>query len=369
MVNSVILEKFKCFAHRTEIPLSDVTIMYGKNGRGKSTVSQALLLMAQSMRKSNDLNELVVNGELVSLGLFEELLYNLEGNGFLIGVNAGNEQLLAVFERVEGHSASGRISRLSVNGIERLDTISGSENGSGDDDSSFSGVASTSDVKILQDLKNCIYVSADRLGPQNGQKRVLSASSVSLNPIGNNIIQVIAEKGRDFQQELQATLSGIMSGAHLSIPDTNAEYLELELNSTDGDTSFKPMNVGYGYSYVLPVIVAAMTVEPGGILIVENPEAHLHPGAQSRLARFLIQNAVKRGFQLIIESHSDHVVNGMRIAAKEGEINSSNCLIDYFYSEDGAIEVRQITCDKKGTLSDYPDDFLDEWTRQLLKLI
>ena len=64
MVNSVILDKFKCFAKETEIPLSDVTIMYGKNGRGKSSVSQSLLLMAQSMRKANELNELVVNGEL-----------------------------------------------------------------------------------------------------------------------------------------------------------------------------------------------------------------------------------------------------------------------------------------------------------------
>ena len=43
MVNSVILDKFKCFAKETEIPLSDVTIMYGKNGRGKSSVSQSLL--------------------------------------------------------------------------------------------------------------------------------------------------------------------------------------------------------------------------------------------------------------------------------------------------------------------------------------
>ena len=112
-----------------------------------------------------------------------------------------------------------------------------------------------------------------------------------------------------------------------------------------------------------------MIAEPGGILVVENPEAHLHPGAQSRLARFLIRQAVSNGYQLIIESHSDHVVNGLRIAAKEGEIKSSQCLIDYFYSEGDATAVRAITCDKNGTLSEYPDDFMDEWTLQLLKLV
>lgn len=369
MVNGIILDKFKCFAEPTEILLSDVTIMYGKNGRGKSSVSQSLLLMAQSMRKANELNELVLNGELVNLGQFDELLYNTNGSSFTVGVKAGTEQLLAEFERIEGHSMSGRISRLSVNGIERMDTISSSGDGGSDNGDSFSGVASTSDVRILQDLKNCIYVSADRLGPQNGQKRIYSTNKILLEPLGGNVIQVISERGIEFQRSLQQVLSEIMSGAHLSVSDADSDYLELKLNSTDGDVSFKPVNVGYGYSYVLPVVVAAMIAEQGGILFVENPEAHLHPGAQSRLARFLIKQAVANGYQLIIESHSDHVVNGLRIAIREGDIKPSQSLIDYFYSEGNRTAVKTITCDKNGTLSEYPDDFMDEWTLQLLKLV
>lgn len=370
MVNCVILEKFKCFDDRLEIPLSEVTIMYGKNGRGKSSVSQALLLIAQSMRKANELNELVINGELVSLGYFEELLYNSKGGVFTIGINSETENLLAQFEGVEGHAFSGRLSRLSVNGVERLDTISGT-NGVGEDDNILSGVASTSDIKILQDLKNCIYISADRHGPINAQKRIYSVNKQILDPLGDNVIQVIAERGLDFQKKLERSLSEIMDGAHLSIPEVESDYIELRMNSADGDISFRPVNVGYGYSYVLPVVVASMIAERGGILIVENPEAHLHPGAQSRLTRFLIKNAIEKGYQLIIESHSDHVVNGMRIASKEGEIKPSQCLVDYFYtdSDTGESVVEVITCDRKGTLSNYPDDFMDEWTIQLLQLV
>lgn len=369
MIEGVYLEKFKCFANRIEIPLSKVTIMYGKNGRGKSTVSQALLLLAQSMRKANELNELVVNGELLNLGFFEELLYSLEGTGFSVGINSAEEQVLAVFERVKGHPMSGRISRLSVNGIERLDTISDSSEDDGNYEESFSGIASTSDVKTLQDLKNCVYVSADRLGPQNSQKRIFSSNILLLDPLGSNVIQVIADRGFSFQKELRQALSDIMSGAHLFMPETDSDIIELKLNSADGDLSYNPVNVGYGYSYVLPVVVASMITESGGLLIVENPEAHLHPGAQSRLARFLINNAIRIGYQLIIESHSDHLINGMRIAVKEGELKSSQCLIDYFYSEGNIASVTQITCDKNGTLSQYPDDFMDEWTLQLVKLV
>lgn len=371
MVNCVILEKFKCFGDRTEIPLSEVTIMYGKNGRGKSSVSQALLLVAQSMRKANELNELVINGELVNLGFFEELVFNYEEGAFTIGINSKTENLLAEFKEIKGHATSGRLSRLSVNGVERLDIITGTGNNVEEVNNTLSGVASTSDVKILQDLKNCLFISADRHGPVNAQKRIYSVNKVILDSLGDNVIQVIAERGSEFQKNIERALSKIMGGAHLSIPETESDIIELRLNSADGDVSFKPVNVGYGYSYVLPVIVASMIAESGSILIVENPEAHLHPGAQSRLARFLIKNAVDKGYQLIMESHSDHVVNGMRIAAKEGKIKPSQCLVDYFYTnpETGKSIVEVITCDRNGTLSTYPDDFMDEWTIQLLKLV
>ena len=370
MLKSIVLEKFKCFLEEIEIPLAKVTIMYGKNGRGKSTASQALLLIAQSMRKANDLNELVVNGELVKLGAFDELLYNSESDHFSVGINAEKEHLVANFQKIEGISSSGKLSRLNVNDVERLDTISGF-NSSLNEVNVLAGVTSTSDIKILQDIKNCLYVSADRNGPQNSQKRIYTSVPLSFNPIGENIIQIIAERGKEFQIELKQALSEIMDGANLSVPETDSEVLELRLNSADGEKSFKPINVGYGYSYVLPVVVASMIAEPGSILIIENPEAHLHPGAQSRLAKFLISNAIHNDYQLIIESHSDHVVNGLRISAKEGVIHPKDCIIDYFYTESktGKAAIDTITCDIKGTLSNYPDDFMDEWTLQLLKLV
>ncbi|MBO4918321.1 MAG: DUF3696 domain-containing protein [Bacteroidales bacterium] len=369
MIKSVFLERFKCFKQNTEIPLSAVTIMYGKNGRGKSTVSQSLLLLAQSMRKSNNLHELIINGDLVKLGSFEELLSNSEGDSFSIGINSDDENIVVQFSRAEGLPGAGRISRLNVNNEERLDIISGSGNSNGDD--SLSGISPTSDVKLLQSIRNCMYVSADRNGPVNSQKKVFTSNHLLLDPLGDNVIQVIAQQDPPFLSRLRRALSEVMSGAHLSIPNTETDYLELRLNSSDGDISFKPVNVGFGYSYVLPVVVASLLAEKGSVLIVENPEAHLHPGAQSRLTKLLIDNAVSQEYQLIIESHSDHVVNGMRIAVKEGHIKPKSCLIDYFYtdSESGKASKEVITCDKNGTLSSYPDDFMDEWTLQLLQLV
>lgn len=125
--------------------------------------------------------------------------------------------------------------------------------------------------------------------------------------------------------------------------------------------------MGFGYSYVLPVIVAALMATEGSLLIVENPEAHLHPAAQSRLMKFLIETAKNKNLQLIIESHSDHVVNGMRIAMKKLLSPKDGHIVYFSDEEDDQIQV--ITSDVNGTLSDYPDDFMDEWTSQMLKLV
>ena len=99
----------------------------------------------------------------------------------------------------------------------------------------------------------------------------------------------------------------------------------------------------------------------------------MHPGAQSRLAKFLIEVSIKNNIQLLIETHSDHVVNGLRFAMKQklNDLSPNDAEIIFFSHDDintnSAVEI--IKCDRFGELSDYPDDFLDEWTKQLVTLV
>jgi hypothetical protein BACCOPRO_00147 len=168
-------------------------------------------------------------------------------------------------------------------------------------------------------------------------------------------------------------LSEILTGATLEAKPKDNDSVELFLDSVNNGHKFRPINVGFGYSYVLPVIVAALLAKKGSILIVENPEAHLHPGAQSRLAKFLIEVSIKNNIQLLIETHSDHVVNGLRIAMKQklNDLSPNDAEIIFFSHDDintnSSVEI--IKCDRFGELSDYPDDFLDEWTKQLVTLV
>ena len=109
--------------------------------------------------------------------------------------------------------------------------------------------------------------------------------------------------------------------------------------------------------------------EKGSLLLIENPESHLHPKGQSRIAK-LISLAAERGCQIICESHSDHVINGIRVAVKKGEISHDKVGILFFSkNKDQETKVDNIYIDGKGNLSEYPLGLLDEWGILMTELI
>ena len=366
MIDSIILEGFKCFCEKTIIPLSQITILYGKNGRGKSSAVQSLLLLGQTMRANNSVENLLLVGNFVGLGTFNDVK-NIKSDidEFKISLVNTEEKVHMSFCRYPDKLQLAKLSGLAVNGDDRFNTKTDE---TGKDKTESKLVGTTSDVILLQNLKSMQYVAAGRLGPVNSVARNDSMPEDWIGVNGENVINVLSNQSPDLIAAVEKALSKILSGAAVKINYKDADRIELFLNSHDGKEVFKPVNVGFGYSYVLPVIVAALMAKKGSLLIIENPEAHLHPAAQSRLMKFLIDTTMKKDLQLIVESHSDHVVNGMRIAMKDKIMSPTKGHIVYFSDEEGD-PIQVITSDANGTLSDYPDDFMDEWTAQMLKLV
>src|SRR5438046_1441121 len=80
-------------------------------------------------------------------------------------------------------------------------------------------------------------------------------------------------------------------------------------------SEYRPTNVGFGITYALPIVVSILSARPGSLVIIENPEAHLHPRGQVRMGE-LLSLASTAGIQVLIETHSDHVLNGIRLAVR-----------------------------------------------------
>jgi predicted ATPase len=127
--------------------------------------------------------------------------------------------------------------------------------------------------------------------------------------------------------------------------------------------------MGFGVSYALPVILAGLTAQPGGILIVENPEAHLHPAGQSRMGVFLAWLA-GRGVQVVVETHSDHVLNGIRRSIGEhGYLRSSDAVLHFFDStENDEPRIQRLDFTSVGGVSHWPKGFFDQYQIDIASL-
>ena len=136
--------------------------------------------------------------------------------------------------------------------------------------------------------------------------------------------------------------------------------------------AFKPENVGFGISYSLHVVVALLKAKPGDLLIIENPESHIHPRGQAELGK-LIALVAQNDIQVIIETHSDHILNGIRVGIKEHNVLTDRTALFYFEKvvteSEQYSQISNIGVDKNGELSNYPPNLLAEWSNQLLKLL
>lgn len=146
----------------------------------------------------------------------------------------------------------------------------------------------------------------------------------------------------------------------IDFTSTKDVLLEFELLSF-GDESHALADSGFGYSQLLPIVVRGLIAEPGHTIIVEQPEVHLNPALQVRMAEFLTSlSAVDK--TVLIETHSEHIVNALRVLAAEdlsGRL-AANCKIFYFDTEWGLPNVRNLAVRPDGSVPEWPRGFMGE---------
>ena len=167
-------------------------------------------------------------------------------------------------------------------------------------------------------------------------------------------------------------LQDVSPGAHLQLESVLAADAVLAGFTFDrpGDVMsrrHRATNVGFGLSYVFPVVLALLS-EPGTLCLIENPEAHLHPRGQTKLAE-LTARAAAAGVQVFVETHSDHFLDGVRLAIHDGLIPPTDAAIHYFEREGGQAVVSSPTVDADGRLSRWPVGFFDQHEENLARLL
>lgn len=369
MITSIQLKNFKCFRDSISFEFAKVNLLTGINGRGKSTLLQSLLLLSQSAWKSTSLKTLIFNDELVQLGNYDDVKNSDTTRSELIHFNLKLETAF--------------LEEFQIQFQENLDEPLQADRF----DDGFKAESESKNLKKKQEdslgdsrqfaeiIKKTHYVSADRLGPVKYVEKATLPEFLHVGPRGENTINILASlklnvkvnailyRGNDSNSLLQQTaewLGYILDGARINFTGKEKESSthSLLLNNRNNSNWYKAANVGFGYSYILPLIVSGLIAKPGEILIVENPEAHLHPKAQSRIAEFFATVA-SSGIQVFVESHSEHILNGLRVAALSPNIEIKNeDLAIHYFNEDFA-PVR-LNVEASGKIANWPHGFFDQ---------
>jgi predicted ATPase len=361
MLKFLTVKNFKRFIDQ-KISFNHLTLLSGLNSTGKSSILQSLLLLRQS-HQQNNLSGLALNGDLVNIGTAKDAL-NVKAIkdelGFEISLDTG-EVLNWNFKYDIQMDVLDRISPAPTLNIEHLNLF-------------------TDDFQYLQ---------AERLGPrrfleisdfqvrqhrQLGTQGEYTAHYLGLfgdsQKIADPALAHPNESSMNLKLQVEAWLSEISPGSQISTPsNTDMDLVSLQY-SFAGGSLFRATNVGFGITYTLPVIVAILSAKPGALILLENPEAHLHPQGQARMGE-LMARAASIGMQIVVETHSDHILNGIRLSVHRGRLKPQDVDLHFFLPDQNSTDSLLVSpkIDRNGRLDQWPNGFFDEWDKSLDELL
>lgn len=391
MINSIEIKNFKSIKSKV-FPLRNLNVLLGLNGQGKSSFIQSLLLLRQSNTEPGRVKGwLNLKGRYVDIGNAKDAFYQYAKKEDLIFNLSLGEVITIPFHYA--YEMEKDVLPPKAN-----------KNIYGENEIKFEALVKEA-VKHTGLFSNQFqYLNAFRIQPEstypksnndvvqnrnigmNGQyaahfietyydeevafNNLLHPNSFVKDTLLNKIIV-----NKTLINQINLWLGEISPGINVRTTSINHDEVLLEYifeQPTYGNTNrYKPVNVGFGITYALPVVTALLSAKPGALLIIENPESHIHPKGQAKLGE-LIALVAQNDVQIIIETHSDHIVNGIRVGVKEEKLSKDKAKLFYFKKiveeQEQYSAITDIVLDRNGTLSEEPEGLLDEWGNQLLKL-
>jgi predicted ATPase len=132
------------------------------------------------------------------------------------------------------------------------------------------------------------------------------------------------------------------------------------------------MDVGQGMNQALPLVVRANVADrPDSIIVLEQPELHLHPAAHGDLAELFAKSAKENNQTFIIETHSENIILRLRKLIVENDFGFTKDDLIIYWIEDAELkgkELREITVDEEGVLSDWPEGVFNEAMKEILEM-
>lgn len=353
MIKKIEINNLKSITH---LPLacSNLNILTGTNSSGKSTIIQSLLILSQIVASSyND----SLNGPLINLGLFNEVKskytkekkicvtffdendndfgYEITGDG--INNSLGHWDLMSNVEEILNYSYKKNLYYIPFDRIGVRD--------------SYPVNTTQSKFGFLCECALSYYEEQKKVNSVLNESLIKDPSSPSLSSQVNYWLNEILEVRMDTERK-----------------NLSDSFVTVKYTGKDG-IAHTPRNVGSGISYLISILIVCLASEEKSLIIIENPEIHLHPKAQSKLTEFLYFIA-KTGRQVFIETHSDHIFDGVRAGIASHTMNDELIAVHFITTDkETGTNCEKINFGKRGKILNPKKDLFDQFDLDLDKML
>lgn len=369
MLENIKISNFKSLKS-CDLNFKNLNVLSGINGSGKSSLTQAIFLI-KSLEHYSDFSSISLNNEYQNLGNIKDALF--EGaDEDKISINLKFKDLDFKADLIIGNDEQD-FTKLKTNlgnkkarlreSLSKLSLLKADRTG----------------PVLVQDKNDLIVKNKKSIGLKGeytfsflenfGDERIESADyRVHLHANSNQLIELVRCWMGEICPEILIHTSSLEGTDFVSL------RYSFRKNNFGKSNLYRATNVGFGISYVLPVIVTLIMARPGETIFLDTPEAHLHPRGQVKLGE-LISKTASDGVQVIVETHSDHIINGIRKSVILEDISPEDTCFYYFSIDKNnddlvfSTKVEEPKLNKNGKFDYWPDGFFDEWGKTLEDLL
>jgi len=396
-ITRIAVEGFKSIAKRQEIEIRPLTILAGANSSGKSSIMQPLLMLKQTLEATYDPGPLKIDGPNVTFTSSSQFLskrptaqaprrlaaplpprflrVGIMAGGFGLELSLVKRDIFEIFEETYCTPAKRTTLRPEMSDEELETLISAPRRRKADHpfisrDRFFLTILDgliglpIIPAQLLPDIQSVIHVPGLRGNPSRTYRRTATGPHFpgTFEHYTASLIlhwQAIDEERR---QQLNCDLTHLGLAGRVVAKEVSEVELDLQINrlpDMESDDLVSVADVGFGVSQTLPVLVALRAADEGRLVYLEEPEIHLHPRAQTKLADILA-GAAKRGVRVVAETHSTLLLTAIQTLVAKGDLSPDLVKLHWFQRDPktGISQVSSTDLDQNGAFrEDWPEDF------------
>lgn len=378
MITRLRAQNFKSWKDTGDLRIAPLTGLFGTNSSGKTSVLQALLLLKQSV-ESLDPGQILHFGDersALDLGTFSDVIHGhdlgLQLKFSVFWREIPNEGYLDVAFRETAdrlHIQKG-VCALGEDVVRFKEGPKGfifSRSGAQDVEAPWPWIypSSPSDdptSSLRYNLQRVHYLGPLRQRPQRAPYIWSGNQPWSIGPDGAQFAEALLATMDPTVQTVAYALKKmkLIDSFRIERVAPQRRDWEIRLRKTESSAEVLLPDVGFGVSQVLPVLVLCYYATEGSTLVIEQPELHLHPAAQSELADVLMDVVKNRNIQIILESHSEHLLRRLQRRIAEGEFAAKDAALYFCEMDNGASKCTELQITEEGTIKNWPKDFFGD---------